>query len=303
MKVEILCPLYNAEIYVEELNKNINKQKNVDFEVRYLLTESSDNTKKILDKNHLKYDLIKKEDFSHSLTRENAAKKSNADIIISGVEKWWEKTNFTELLKIPYQGKYKMKELLPKFAMVQKNTGIYGYCWGKLLKKELIEEVYFTNGLKLAEDFDFYLQIYPKVDTIFFENNCHYFYLQEAQNSSMLSADNEIDYKAQLKINLRYRDFLKKMNSYNEYNRLLVDRILTNYVFFVVYHARRQEISKKVEEMNQIAYQENINLKGVGTIQNIILWCIKNKKGILAEKLLRIYDILRWFKRKSRLFL
>lgn len=82
MKVEILCPLYNAEIYVEELNKNINKQKNVDFEVRYLLTESSDNTKKILDKNHLKYDLIKKEDFSHSLTRENAAKKSNADIIV-----------------------------------------------------------------------------------------------------------------------------------------------------------------------------------------------------------------------------
>lgn len=49
----------------------------------------------------------------------------------------------------------------------------------------------------------------------------------------MLSADNEIDYKAQLKINLRYRDFLKKMNSYNEYNRLLVDRILTNYVFLL----------------------------------------------------------------------
>ena len=48
MKVEILCPLYNAEIYVEELNKNINKQKNVDFEVRYLLTESSDNTKENL---------------------------------------------------------------------------------------------------------------------------------------------------------------------------------------------------------------------------------------------------------------
>ena len=66
MKVEILCPLYNAEIYVEELNKNINKQKNVDFEVRYLLTESSDNTKKILDKNYLKYDLIKKDEIKCS---------------------------------------------------------------------------------------------------------------------------------------------------------------------------------------------------------------------------------------------
>ena len=82
MKVEILCPLYNAERYIEDLNKNINKQKDVDFKVRYLLTESVDNTQKILDKNHLKYDLIKKEDFSHSLTRENASKKSKADIIV-----------------------------------------------------------------------------------------------------------------------------------------------------------------------------------------------------------------------------
>lgn len=82
MKVEILCPLYNAEKYIENLNKNINKQKNVEFKVRYLLTESIDNTKQILDKNNLKYDLIKKEDFSHSLTRENAAKKSKADVIV-----------------------------------------------------------------------------------------------------------------------------------------------------------------------------------------------------------------------------
>ena len=82
MKVEILCPLYNAEKYIENLDKNINKQKDVEFEVRYLLTESIDNTKELLDKNNLKYDLIKKEDFSHSLTRENAAKKSKADIIV-----------------------------------------------------------------------------------------------------------------------------------------------------------------------------------------------------------------------------
>lgn len=333
--ISVVMPVFNKEKYVHNILKDLQKQTFQNFECIIVDDGSTDRSGIICDEVGLideRFQVIHIKNAGVSYARNVGLKevrgnyitfidaddrlesnylkvlyeditKSNADIIISGVEKWWEKTNFTELLKIPYQGKYKMKELLPKFAMVQKNTGIYGYCWGKLLKKELIEEVYFTNELKLAEDFDFYLQIYPKVDTIFFENNCHYFYLQEAQNSSMLSADNEIDYKAQLKINLRYRDFLKKMNSYNEYNRLLVDRILTNYVFFVVYHARRQEISKKVEEMNQIAYQENINLKGVGTIQNIILWCIKNKKGILAEKLLRIYDILRWFKRKSRLFL
>lgn len=81
MKVEVLCPLYNAEHYIEKLHDNIVKQKNVDFSVRYLLTESSDNTEEILKKKKLKYDKIKKGDFSHSLTREIAARKSKADII------------------------------------------------------------------------------------------------------------------------------------------------------------------------------------------------------------------------------
>ena len=81
MKVEVLFPLYNAEHYIEKLHDNIVKQKNVDFSVRYLLTESSDNTEEILKKKKLKYDKIKKVDFSHSLTREIAARKSKADII------------------------------------------------------------------------------------------------------------------------------------------------------------------------------------------------------------------------------
>lgn len=82
MKVEIICPLYNAEQYIEKLHDNIKKQKNVDFSVRYLLTESKDNTETILKNKKLKYDKIKKEDFSHSLTREKAARTSKADIIV-----------------------------------------------------------------------------------------------------------------------------------------------------------------------------------------------------------------------------
>lgn len=82
MTVEILCPLYNAEKYIKNLNKNLNKQKDINFSIRYLLTESNDKTEQILKQNQLNYDLIKKNAFSHSLTREEAAKKSNADIIV-----------------------------------------------------------------------------------------------------------------------------------------------------------------------------------------------------------------------------
>lgn len=83
MNIEIICPLYNAEKYILNLHKNILKQKNVDIlNIKYILSESKDNTEKILKENKIKYKLIKKEEFSHSLTRENAALKSKADIIV-----------------------------------------------------------------------------------------------------------------------------------------------------------------------------------------------------------------------------
>ncbi len=82
MNIEIICPLYNAEMYIDTLNTNLEKQKKVKFTVRYLLTESNDHTKQYLDENCLNYEVVKKTDFSHSLTRENAAKTSKADIIV-----------------------------------------------------------------------------------------------------------------------------------------------------------------------------------------------------------------------------
>ncbi len=83
MKIDIICPLYNAEKYVLNLHKSLLMQKQVFInKIWYVLTESEDNTKKLLDRLNIKYELINKNDFSHSLTREKYAKKSNADIIV-----------------------------------------------------------------------------------------------------------------------------------------------------------------------------------------------------------------------------
>lgn len=83
MNIDIICPLYNAEKYILELNNTILKQKKVNIlNVKYILTESKDNTEKLLKKNKLNYELIKKKDFSHSLVREKAAFKSKADIVV-----------------------------------------------------------------------------------------------------------------------------------------------------------------------------------------------------------------------------
>lgn len=83
MKVDIICPLYNAENYIEKLHKSILKQKNVEInQCRYIVTKSSDRTEEILKELEIDYELIEKKEFSHSLTREKQAMKSTADILV-----------------------------------------------------------------------------------------------------------------------------------------------------------------------------------------------------------------------------
>ena len=82
-KVDIICPLYNAEKYIEPLHKSLLMQEEIKInEIKYVLTESNDNSENILKKNKLNYKKIKKSNFSHSLVRENAAKESKADIVV-----------------------------------------------------------------------------------------------------------------------------------------------------------------------------------------------------------------------------
>lgn len=83
MTIDIICPLYNAEKYIIDLHKNIQNQKNVEINtINYVLTKSNDNTEKILKELNCNYEIIEKEEFSHSLTREKVANKSKADILV-----------------------------------------------------------------------------------------------------------------------------------------------------------------------------------------------------------------------------
>lgn len=83
MNVDIICPLYNAEKYIEAFDKSIKKQKNVDInKIRYVLTKSKDRTEEILKQINATYKVIEPKDFSHSSTREKEAFESDADILV-----------------------------------------------------------------------------------------------------------------------------------------------------------------------------------------------------------------------------
>lgn len=83
MKIDIICPLYNAEKYIVNLDNSIKKQKNVNISnIKYVLTKSNDKTEEILKKMKANYITINKNEFSHSLTREKQAYESTSDILV-----------------------------------------------------------------------------------------------------------------------------------------------------------------------------------------------------------------------------
>lgn len=83
MNIDIICPLYNAEVYIRKLHASLLQQVQVNInKIFYILTESSDKTEQILKKEEIEYEKIQKKDFSHSLVREKKAFESKADILV-----------------------------------------------------------------------------------------------------------------------------------------------------------------------------------------------------------------------------
>lgn len=83
MKVDIICPLYNAENDLRRLDNSLKIQNEVDIRnISYILTKCNDKTEDILKELEAKYTVIERATFSHSYTREEAAFKSKADIIV-----------------------------------------------------------------------------------------------------------------------------------------------------------------------------------------------------------------------------
>ncbi|NFG23240.1 glycosyltransferase [Clostridium botulinum] len=85
MKISIICPLYNAENYIYNLNNNILTQEldsEQELEIVYVLTRSIDKSEDILKKLNCNYCVVEPNKFSHSLTRESMANKVSGDIIV-----------------------------------------------------------------------------------------------------------------------------------------------------------------------------------------------------------------------------
>ena len=325
MEVSIIIPVYNKVLYLQTILHQIQEQSFQAFQCILIDDGSTDGSGQICDKfseqdqrfmvihipnsgvSHarnvgLQYatgkyiTFIDADDEIHPDYLENLycrIEQSNADMVISSSAKIWDNSSRREYIIAPYDGLIDSNSLFSEFARNQYSSGIYGYCWGKMVRHELIQGKWFDEKIRLAEDLDFYLSVYPRTKTIYFDRKPYYFYRQDAENSSMQSPDWEIDYYTQLKIQLKLFKMLKSQNSLNQENEALVINRIYDYVFFTLFHAPNHEIFVSFRKIRSLTLPRINTLKGRSWKQKCILLPYLSKFDLFAYFLIRLSRINR----------
>lgn len=320
MKISIIMPVYNKEKYLYKSIKSILNQTYENFELIIVNDGSTDNSSSICHKfeqedsrikvidienngvsnarnigiknaNGQYIQFIDADDYIDKYMLEdlvNLSEKYNTDIIITEIKKVDLKSNKSKEILLPFSGLKSIDDMMDNFAQVQKETGIYGCVSNKFIRKSIIDEygLKFDKRLWLAEDLDFYLELYKYVTNVYFCNKAYYYYVQEAENSSTTS-DKKHDYLQQAEIIIKEKEMLDYKNALNKNNLEVVNSIITNFIMSYIHQQFNYKYHQFIKDLDSIInddkFMESIDYNCSNKFTNKVM------KLILKDKKTSIY--------------
>ena len=326
IKISVVMPVYNKELYLEKTLQSILNQTYKNFEIIIVNDGSTDNTKQICDEyakkdsrisvyhienggvsnarnTGLKYvtgEYIQFIDADDCINEgifekyESILENKSYDILFSTYNKVDYLGNILTKVDVGYYGKCMKEQILMDFVKKQVNTGYYGCVSNKLIRKDIISEnkLKFNKRIPLAEDFDFFLDVYRYSNSYYFMDFNSFNYLQNTQNSSMLLYDN-LDYYIQLLINIKMKEFIVDSGYYyGENKKILEQRILD-----VFYSKLNKDIIKQkvVNLYNDDKVMKELVISNILSFKNVIVLLITKNKYNTVYNLLYLRNKLRSF--------
>lgn len=329
MKISVIIPVYNKERYLKIILNQIVNQSFRDFECLLIDDGSVDLSSSICDEyclldSRFKAVHIENQGVSHArnvgidmaqgeyLTfidcddeihkdflknLYECIENNRVDLVVGGYQKFWDNSDKRIDVNTPFTKQIvNLEDIVPDFAEVQKKCGLYGCCVAKIFKRDFLGDIRFDEGLKLAEDLDFYLRVIAKAKALYFDDKNYYFYRQEAENSTVLVNDEDIDYYSQLCINIRYKKFLLDVNGYFGTNKNIVDELISNYIFFSVFYCKNNLLKERFFEIINLIDTNSLLLIPNGFMQKLIFSTIKCKSYFCVKLILSVYRSLRKIK-------
>ena len=325
MKLSIIIPVYNKICYLSGLLEQVMVQTFRDFEGLLIDDGSTDGSEAVCDEfaakdprfrvfhipnggvSHARnvgldvargeyITFIDSDDGVRPGYLENlvcAISESGADLVVSGYEKVDADGLVLNTVIPESTGLVSFFGLLTDFGRVQLQTGLYGCCVAKLFPRALVRNIRFDESLRLAEDFDFYLNLYAVIETVFLDDHMDYLYLQEAENSTGNTASEKIDYLAQLRINLHCRSMLQKRGVWEGENKRIVEGRLSDYAFFVLFHTPMPCYRERFHALHELCVAECVPLSGGNMLRKWLFFCLRNRLYYAANFTMTLYRLVR----------
>lgn len=293
VKVSVILPVYNMELYISECLDSLLNQSLKDIEIICINDGSTDNTLEILQnyqqKDHrikiinqenkgagyarnigIKYaegeylSFLDSDDFFDKdmlkLSYEKS-KKTNSDICIYGATLFDNQTGIKEICTYNVR-----KNSLPKKEVFNRNDiqsnifkSIMGWAWDKLYKKTFV----LNNNLQFQEqrttnDMYFVFASLLKAGRITILDKELYF--QRRNVSSSLSNSRELSWDCFYKALLKVKEELIKMEIYEEYERNFVNYALHSCLWNL--NSLNEPYAKKLFKKLKISWFDNLSING-----------------------------------------
>ena len=282
-KISIIMPVYNKEKYIKKAIESILNQTFKDWELLIIDDGSTDDSLAVCRTfEDPRIHVISTENGGVSHARNIGVDKAQGeyltfvdgddylaadyleklyiepyDMIIGGLTKVDKAGKVLASVVPELEKEQRMEQTAPCFYKEQMTTGIYGFVAGKMVKRSIVTQyqIRFDENIRLAEDYDFFLKIYAKIESIYFTKAAGYYYIQETENSAIVLDDSKIDFFTQIEIQRKTRQFLEDKKCFHKENEAMYLERMTGYVYTIFLNqkqVRYREIRTTAKRLKQL---------------------------------------------------
>ena len=316
-KVSIIMPVYNKEKYVEKAIKSVLNQTEKDWELIVIDDGSTDSSADICDSfSDPRIKVYHVNNAGVSSARNRGISKAKGDyitfcdgddtlhpqylemvfdpsveMIVSGMRGVLSTGEELELVIPKYDGIITVKNICDSFYADLMKNGVYGFVAGKLVRRSVIEKykIRFDETIRLAEDLDFFVKIYQKIDKIKFVQKAYYYYTHETREPFNIKAQ---DIPSQIIIQKRIEKWLKNEDSFSFSDKNRMSEKLTRliYTYWISQDFKNyDDFLQKAEKLRKTDY---IYRDVFGNFyMQLVLNLYRKKKDYLLYLVLKIRNI------------
>lgn len=256
-KISIIIPVYNAEKYLEMTLNSVRTQTFTDYEVICMNDGSTDKSLQILEKfakQDNRFKIYSQSNAGGSVARNNALKKAtgkyiafldNDDVyhpnylerLYENIEKYGADVSCCSYIRFEGDGNYKFneRENTEKHLFVSENPFIDKFrrkkkvetlMWTKLYKKELLEDIKFSEKLPAINDILFNIEVLLKAKKLvqIKEKLIAYRIIPTSQTMKKLTLNRLEEYR---NLAIELKQLSKRYEKYNN----IIEKITANYIY------------------------------------------------------------------------